>query len=243
MHPPAAHAPPYRTCSPLPHKHPPAAHTPPLRSLFACTRIARPRRYGWEEDHALVFVGILKAWYGEFEIFGNPIEQPDIYIPDFGALYDADVRARRTGEGSCYGQLVVLGYKEYVSNDSSGQLQPRGDRNQKFVLSRREEANGIRKDRTVVSEEGDVLKTELCTHTTTMRVAGSMQDSMMRGGGRRSSRSHEPPKPKVVVTEYIPDAASDMYQLGRLQTRQNDFVVKGPLTKNERGQYCGPISR
>ena len=99
------------------------------------------------------------------------------------------------------------------------------------MLSRREEANGIRKDRVVVSEEGDVLKTELCTHTTTMRV---MEPS-------RADRP--PPKPKVVVTEYIPDAAADMYQLGRLQVRQNDFVVKGPLTKNDRGQFCGPISR
>jgi hypothetical protein len=187
---------------------------------------------GWEEGHASVLVGVVKAWCGEFRVVGNPIETPNVYVPDFGALDDADKVARETGVGASYGQLVVLGYKEYVSSGGSGQLQPRGEKNQKFLLSRREVANGIRKDRVVVSDEDDVIKTELCTHTTTMRFTE-----------QPSRHDREPPKPKVVVTEYIPDAGQDMYQLGRLQVRQNDFVVKGPLTKNDRGQFCGPISR
>eukprot|EP00519_Triparma_laevis_P003038 CAMPEP_0182498678 /NCGR_PEP_ID=MMETSP1321-20130603/6805_1 /TAXON_ID=91990 /ORGANISM="Bolidomonas sp., Strain RCC1657" /LENGTH=336 /DNA_ID=CAMNT_0024702763 /DNA_START=46 /DNA_END=1053 /DNA_ORIENTATION=+ len=48
---------------------------------------------------------------------------------------------------------------------------------------------------------------------------------------------------KVVVTSYIPDQALDMFQLGRLAVKQNDFCFRGPLTSNERGQFCGPVSR
>ena len=48
---------------------------------------------------------------------------------------------------------------------------------------------------------------------------------------------------QVVVTSYIPDQALDMFQLGRLAVKQNDFCFRGPLTSNERGQFCGPVSR
>lgn len=36
----------------------------------------------------------------------------------------------------------------------------------------------------------------------------------------------------------------DMYQLGRMQAADNDFVVKGPLHKSQPGgKVCGPVSR
>lgn len=98
---------------------------PSGKNILMFNRMEKLLDAGWETEHAIVLVGVVKAWYGEFEIVGNPVEQPNVYIPDFGSLYDADEIARTTGVGDCYGQLVVLGYKEYVASEGSGQLQVR----------------------------------------------------------------------------------------------------------------------
>ncbi|CAM9472304.1 unnamed protein product, partial [Phaeothamnion confervicola] len=42
---------------------------------------------------------------------------------------------------------------------------------------------------------------------------------------------------------YAPDENADMFQLGRLQCSQNDFVVRGPLHQSKTGKVCGPVSR
>lgn len=40
------------------------------------------------------------------------------------------------------------------------------------------------------------------------------------------------------------DQRYDMYQLGRMEAPENDFVVKGPLHKSQAGgKVCGPVSR
>ena len=67
------------------------------------------------------------------------------------------------------------------------------------------------------------------THRVTMTVNAKQ--------GRKSKVKY------TVVTEYIPDEALDMFQLGRLMVKQNDIVVRGPLTSNSKGQFCGPVSR
>ena len=119
---------------------------------------------------------------------------------------------------------MVIGYKEYLVK--GGSLEPKGSRNMAFPLNRREEANGIRRDKTVVSKlvgdkgGGGGKKTPLETYCVTMRVKPKDREETS----------------KVVVTSYIPDPALDMFQIGRLSVRQNDLCLRGPLTSNSRGQ-------
>jgi len=83
--------------------------------------------------------------------------------------------------GSSYGQLVVLGYKEYLVK--GGVLEPKGSRNTAFPLDRREEANGIRRDKTVVTrlvgKEGEGKKTPLETYCVTMRVKPKRREARL----------------------------------------------------------------
>ena len=132
-----------------------------------------------------------------------------VYVPDYGALDDAEKLVNETGAGKCYGQLVVLGYKEYVVK--GGELEPKGDRNVPYALMMREAANGIRKDRTVVkrSAGNGKAQTPVETYCITMRVKPKVKEET-----------------KVVVTSYIPDAALDMFQIGRLSVKQNDFCLR-----------------
>ncbi|GMH82734.1 hypothetical protein TL16_g09361 [Triparma laevis f. inornata] len=198
--------------------------------LLKFNNLGKVLDWGLDNKHAIVLMAIVMGWRGEFEILGNP-NQPleDVYVPDYGALDDAERMAEETGVGKCYGQLVVLGHKEYHVN--RGKLEPRGERNAAFPLMRRTKANGIRKDKTIVtassSKGSEGNRSPIQTYCVTMRVKPKKKEA----------------QGKVVVTSYIPDEALDMYQLGRLAVKQNDFCFRGPLTSNERGQFCGPVSR
>ena len=207
---------------------------------------------GFEPVHAHVVLGIIKAWMKEFKIWHRPDPEPDVYVADYSALADADQEAEDSGVGKCYGQLVVLGYKEvrldeerrdelktirnhcrnviphpnpfrdsirssqYLAqkdHDGPDILQPRGERNESFMLRRREKANGIRKDSVIVQNKRDQQAPGniMATHRVTMTVS----QPKARADGKYT-----------IVTEYIPDDAYDMFQFGRLQVKQNDVVVR-----------------
>jgi hypothetical protein len=60
------------------------------------------------------------------------------------ALKEADEQCQNTGKGLYYGQIVVLGYKEYRLDDHGDNWMPIGSTNDKFPLKRREIPNGIK---------------------------------------------------------------------------------------------------
>lgn len=153
------------------------------------------------------------------------------------ALRDADRLADETGEGAVYGQLVVLGYKEYRVEGTT--WHPVGQRNEKFELHRRKHANGIRRANAYVhTEDPDAIHSKHArqkrsveaSHSVTMSVA-----SAKTADGKRTSA-------QCVTVEYVPDPREDMFQLGRMIVSQNDFVVRGPLHLDG-GVLCGPVSR
>ena len=93
---------------------------------------------------------------------------------ELDALRDADALAAETGEGAVYGQLIVLGYKEYRVEGST--WHPVGARNEKFALRRRAHANGIRRDAVYLSsappEKGSgKYRSAAASHSVTMSVA------------------------------------------------------------------------
>lgn len=153
------------------------------------------------------------------------------------ALRDADRLADETGEGAVYGQLVVLGYKEYRVEGTT--WHPVGQRNEKFELRRRKHANGIRRANAYVhTEDPDAIhakhsrqkRSAEASHSVTMSIASARTADGKRTGAQ------------CVTVEYVPDPREDMFQLGRMIVSQNDFVVRGPLHLDG-GVLCGPVSR
>lgn len=62
--------------------------------------------------------------------------------------------------------------------------------------------------------------------------------------GASKTRAAGERRKDIVEIPCVADEGCDMYQLGRMQAAENDFVVKGPLHKSEPGgKVCGPVSR
>ena len=109
---------------------------------------------GMKRDHAVVLCCVAKAVKGAF---GAPLwvvdpreaSGPRLTDEEIASLRQADDVAAETGEGAVYGQLIVLGYKEYRVEGST--WHPVGARNEKFALRRRDVANGIRRDAVYLS--------------------------------------------------------------------------------------------
>jgi len=115
---------------------------------------------GVDRKHAVALCAVAKGILGDF---GQPTPQAQGSTPpqrvggggfvklapsEEAALRAADVLADKKGVGAVYGQLVVLGYKEYRVEGST--WHPVGGRNEKFELKRRKKANGIRRSRAYV---------------------------------------------------------------------------------------------
>lgn len=63
-------------------------------------------------------------------------------------------------------------------------------------------------------------------------------------GGRETIAPAEVAPVEVVGIMCRADPTTDMFQLGRLQGPENDFVVRGPLHQSTPGgKVCGPVSR
>ncbi|GMF13687.1 unnamed protein product [Phytophthora lilii] len=139
-----------------------------------------------------------------------------------------------------------------------GQLwKPLGDQNAQFALTQRARANGVRLRRfhhvAPVAElplrDGSVNK-DLKAITT--RVMQRIDAARSRPGDNQSE--HDAPSPAIApflmcvpmndkdpfvsVTEFHADPSVDMFQIGRMPCRQNDFVIPGP-----RVGASGTISR
>ena len=148
------------------------------------------------------------------------------------ALVSANEECISTGKGLYYGQLVVLGYREYhIEGDS---FLPVGQSNEKFVLRRRRIPNGL----TFVS---GTPRSSTATHRIKYSSRVEKETMMMateEGSGvdTRSLLHHG---------EFCfgSDPSTDIFQVGRLVEPHNDFVVKGPLHYDQGGQQCGPVSR
>lgn len=81
-------------------------------------------------------------------------------MPYFALIHSISLCSPQTGIGKIYGQLVTLGHKEYLATkdantkeDSPSVLKAKGERNESFVLQRRGQSNGIRKDTVVVRDD------------------------------------------------------------------------------------------
>ncbi|KAJ8605537.1 hypothetical protein CTAYLR_000091 [Chrysophaeum taylorii] len=197
---------------------------------------------GVKREHAVALCAVAKGVRGDFG-YAIPRESRGVRRrvrltdEEEQALREADEVAEETGEGAVYGQLVVLGYKEYRVEGST--WHPVGPRNEKFELRRRKHANGIRRanaylQATDPKDPGGAAKKKRsseASHSVTMSVAGSRTADGKVTGAQR------------VTVEYVPDAREDMFQLGRMIVPQNDFVVRGPLHLDAGGVLCGPVSR
>ncbi|KAH8083883.1 hypothetical protein JL720_8123 [Aureococcus anophagefferens] len=193
---------------------------------------------GMKRDHAVVLCCVAKAVKGAF---GAPlwVAGPRLTDEEIASLRQADDVAAETGEGAVYGQLIVLGYKEYRVEGST--WHPVGARNEKFALRRRDVANGIRRDAVYLSSAPPDKKD--AHHGKYRSAAASHSVTMSVAAGARGADGKPVSAPKRVTVEYVPDAREDMFQLGRMIVPQNDFVVRGPLHLDSGGVLCGPVSR
>ena len=115
------------------------------------------------------------------------------------SLDSADNEAAKNGVGKIYGQLLVLGYKEYKYVGDDGYL-PVGMNNEKFLLARRKIPNGIKP----VDKSLNTPSTQLSPFT----VEGYCENNRF-------------------VLNFITDPTKDVFQIGRSECSSNDFVVRG----------------
>jgi len=213
---------------------------------LAFTEMDAPEDYvavGVRRDHAVVLVAVSRAIKGFFgapvvDRLRAPASKARLSDAELAQLEEADRIADETGDGAVYGQLVVLGYKEYRVEGST--WHPVGSRNEKFPLRRRPRANGIRRDAVYLTSAAERRSSKdkgkrglHASHSVTMSVAA----------GSRGADGAPLETAQCVTVEYVPDAREDMFQLGRMIVPQNDFVVRGPLHLDAGGVLCGPVSR
>lgn len=145
------------------------------------------------------------------------------------ALVEADSECVETGKGLYYGQLVVLGYREYHI-DGEG-FQPVGQSNEKYVLRRRRIPNGL------------AFVTGARATTATHKIKYSSRISRETMTPEEGSGVDTRPVLRQGEFFFGSDPTCDQFQLGRLVQPHNDFVIKGPLHYDQGGQQCGPVSR
>ena len=128
-------------------------------------------------------------------------------VEEARALVAADKTCAASAKGFLFGQLIVIGYKQYHIEDSSNDNeitvadsdhQPVGWSNEKFVLRRRRIPNGLK---------------QIPPSTSTKHTSHTMAFS----GGKLCARE--------ILFQYAPDPSRDMFHIGRSEV--NDFVVKG----------------
>ena len=141
------------------------------------------------------------------------------------ALMKADELCMQRAEGYIYGQLVVLGHKQWTDDNGDGEMiasdcpYPVGWSNERFVLRRRKIPNGIKPFLSLSSSSSNI------SHSISIKGAGELH-------------THE------VTFRYVTDPSRDVYQIGRADVG-NDWTVKGPLHFS-RSYPCtsiGPVSR
>ncbi|XP_044730728.1 protein pellino isoform X1 [Chrysoperla carnea] len=110
-----------------------------------------------------------------------------------------------------YGELVILGY--------NGSLIPQGDRGRrksKFVLHKRQKANGVKRSKHYVVK--------------TPHSSQAILDA------RRHSISYTLSRNQAVIVEYVQDDETDMFQIGRSSEQPIDFVVMDTIPGDKTGE-------
>lgn len=115
-----------------------------------------------------------------------------------------------------YGELVILGYNGYLT-------QPGCPKRSRFVLFKRSESNGVElsKQYTVTSPKA--------TKTTADEKPHSISYTLSRE--------------KTVIVEYKDNADTDLFQIGRMQHRNIDFVLPFQLPNGKKGSNEDKVSR
>eukprot|EP01004_Peranema_trichophorum_P000949 NODE_1107_length_2125_cov_41.738262_g936_i0.p1 GENE.NODE_1107_length_2125_cov_41.738262_g936_i0~~NODE_1107_length_2125_cov_41.738262_g936_i0.p1 ORF type:complete len:600 (-),score=121.85 NODE_1107_length_2125_cov_41.738262_g936_i0:192-1991(-) len=133
-------------------------------------------------------------------------------------------------EYDCYGTLIILGYRDVLFNDVTGDEVPLSKMNEDFLLVKRKVANGIRP----TSKEKDQSRTNtfLSERRTSQQLpTGSYTITMTIGGKSTYQQS--------VKIPFEPDEDSDLFQFGRKENCGNDWQISGKHYDNG----CGPVSR
>lgn len=158
---------------------------------------------------------------------GIPPDVPHCSPKILDQLAEADLIATTTGQGAIYGQLVIIGYKEYRVQSQST-IRPMGINNEKFVLKRRRVANGIYRQKSFLKDSAQLGLTQTettenssSTHIISLNISNDRQ----------------------ICMEFVSDPSKDVFQLGRVAMACNDFIVRGPLHIDHDGVLSGPVSR
>ncbi|KAE9042518.1 hypothetical protein PR003_g4310 [Phytophthora rubi] len=166
----------------------------------------------------------------------------DLAPPSFG-LSDA-------GDESAAGVSSSASHKR-----SLGQTwQPLGDQNAQFVLEKRSRANGVRlrrfhhvrpieelkesKHRAVTKDLKGITTRIMQRIETAPSTDNQRDDAAVRVAPYQMCVPMNDKDPFASVTEFHADPSADMFQIGRMPCRQNDFVIPGP-----RVGASGTISR
>jgi hypothetical protein len=136
-------------------------------------------------------------------------------------LDSADLDAAQNGHGKVYGQLLVLGYKEYKYVGDDGYL-PVGMNNEKFLLQRRKIPNGIKPvDSTNLASIDSIKSTQLSPFI----MEGYFENNRF-------------------IINFVADPTKDVFQIGRSECSSNDFVVRGYCHEDRSSKkYTGPTGR
>ncbi|CAM9236615.1 unnamed protein product, partial [Hapterophycus canaliculatus] len=123
-----------------------------------------------------------------------------------------------------------------------------GSKNEIFVLGRRQAANGVRIGRSSVNGKPVAAAERLGAFHVVQLSLSSQQREAARDVENEKCASNTQAagerRQHVVEIPCVADDGFDMFQLGRMQGVENDFVVKGPLHKSQPGgKVCGPVSR
>ncbi|CAM9257130.1 unnamed protein product, partial [Phaeothamnion confervicola] len=201
-------------------------------------------------DQCDVVYAVIQGWLGGF---GTPVATIDAShvdgqaladrqaVDSFEALRASELLCKEKEQGGSYGELIVLGYREYLVRE--GVWLPIGTRNDKFPLRRRDVPNGLKaeKPRGNGGSGGGggggaaTRRMRFASHSLTMSLPAGKGDGSSGGGSGRGGRS--------LTVDLVADPTHDIYQIGRMAAPQNDFVVRGPLHDDASGMLCGPVSR
>jgi len=108
-----------------------------------------------------------------------------------------------------YGELIVLGYNGFLPQGDKGR------RRSKFILSRREKPNGIRRFKHYVVD--------------TPHTSQAVLDTTVHSISYTLSRN------QAVIVEYVADEETDMFQIGRSSEVPIDFVVMDTVAGDKSG--------
>ncbi|XP_071053314.1 protein pellino isoform X2 [Onthophagus taurus] len=109
-----------------------------------------------------------------------------------------------------YGELVILGYNGFLPNGD------RGRKRSKFVLYKRQKANGVKRSKHYI-----------------VRTPHSSQAIL---DAQQHSISYTLTRNQAVIVEYTPDEETDMFQIGRSSETPIDFVVMDTIPGDKTGE-------